>query len=74
MKLRKIGEDAYQHKTDLMQIDISFSASKGNEPCGWKVVTKTMTDTNEHVDELTLQDAINFAREMWANLIGGEFE
>ena len=73
MKLKQITESHYQHKTDLMQIDIDFIPSNNDEPGCWLVTTQTRDDTYRHEDD-TLQGAISFAREMWSNLIGGEFE
>jgi hypothetical protein len=73
MKIRKTGDDSYQHKTELMQIDIDFIPSNNDEPCCWLVTTQTRDDTYRHEDD-TLQGAIGFARDMWSNLIGSEFE
>jgi hypothetical protein len=73
MKIRKTGDDSYQHKTELMQIDIDFIPSNNGDPCAWLVTVQTMADQHRHEDD-TLQGAISFAREMWSNLIGREFE
>lgn len=73
MKLKQITESHYQHKTELMQIDIDFIPSNNDEPVCCLVTTQTRDNTYWHEDD-TLQGAIGFARDMWSNLIGREFE